>query len=358
MSAYRAVLLALLVVGSSLAVAAPSSATPEASADAADADAVGSTTAGEPAAQSDAGGEDESENGSAHASLGADISSFMQSSAAEMSGAVETGMWSASFNATENESERRVLVERRTGELRTELAELRDRKADLEAEREAGNLSGAAYKAQVGQLVGRINALQSAINATTPRARQANANVDAVTTLKTDARNLTGPGIASVARNTPGVGVPGPPDGVRGSAGESGPPEGAGESGPPGGAGESGPPEGAGESGPPEGAGDGGPPGEADTGTPEDVGNATGPSDAEALANASDDETDVPGAERGNGSPGAADGGNEATEDPAGEGAETDRPGEGGPSAGTATERVIDSRTTVPGLAPNTTEVE
>jgi hypothetical protein len=304
MSAHRAVLLALLVVGSSLAVAAPAGAAPEVSAGPSD-----SATAGAPAVQSDPGNE------SANASLGADISSFMQSSAAEMSGAVETGMWSASFNATENESKRRRLVERRTGELRADLADLRERKAELEAEREAGNLSAAAYKAQVGQLIGRINALRSAINATAPRARQANTDVDAVAMLETDVRNLAGPSIASVARNSSGVGVRGPPDGVPGNDG--GPPAGAGE----------------------DGAGDAGP--------PEDAGNGVDPGDDGALAaNAIENETDLPSAGSGDGGdvPGAS-GGNGAD-------------GEGGPPEGTATDGVTGNGTTEPGLAPDATVAE
>jgi len=323
MRAHRAVLLALLVVGSSLAVAAPAGAAPEVSAGPSD-----SATAGAPAVQSDPGNE------SANASLGADISSFMQSSAAEMSGAVETGMWSASFNATENESKRRQLVERRTGELRADLADLRERKAELETEREAGNLSAAAYKARVGRLIGRINALRSAIDATAPRARQANADVDAVAMLETDVRNLTGPAIASVARNSSGVGVRGPPDGVPGNDG-----------GPPAGPGEDGPADREGEPGPPE-----------------DVGNATTPGDGGPLANASDAETDVPGggnddAQDAPGGGGGADG-NGAGTGAVGEGAETERPGERDRTEATVPGGLTDNRTAESGPAPDTTAAE
>jgi len=327
MSAHRAVLLALLVVGSSLAVAAPAGAAPVASPD-----SIGSATAAAPGVQSDPG----NESGSSNASLGADISSFMQSSAAEISGAVETGMWTASFNATENESERRELVERRTGELRADLADLRERKAELEAEREAGNLSAAAYRAQIGQLIGRINALRSAINATAPRARQANADVDAVAMLETDVRNLTGPAIASVARNSSGVGVRGPPAGVPGNAGDGGPPAGAGEGGPS--------------------------DGEGDPGPPEDIGNATTPSDGGPLANATDAETDAPGAGNGNGpdAPGANNGanGNGVGGDASGEGAETEQPGDDTQTELTVPGGLADNRTTEPGPAPNTTAAE
>jgi len=198
MSAFRAVLLALLVVGTGVAVLATG-----ATAD----DAPGATaeaTLDATAAQ----------NGTANgSSLGADISSFMQSSAAEADGAVETGMWSAAYDATENRSVRVELIERRTGDLRAELGELRDRKQELADAREAGQLSDVAYRARVGRIVGQINALESALDATETRARQVNAGVENVTALRTEADELAGPEIAAVARNLSGVGASerGPP---------------------------------------------------------------------------------------------------------------------------------------------------
>ncbi|WP_135806332.1 hypothetical protein [Halorussus marinus] len=361
MSAYRAVLLAL-VVGSSLAIAAPATAAPDLSPDSPD--PVGSATADPPVAQSDDGNESESENQSASPSLGADISSFMQSSAAEMSGAVETGMWSASFNATDNETKRKRLVERRTGDLRAELADLRDRKAELESEREAGNLSGAAYKAQVGQLVGRINALQSTIDATAPRARQANADVDAIAGLETDARNLTGPAVAAVARNTSGVGVPGPPDDVGG-----GPPEDAGidDSG------------NANESAASARSGtDGASNGEGDPGPPEDGGPEAGPSEEKAVADPSDNRTDAAGPDNGadgeasgeEGADGKAAGGNgekgadgkaaggNGEKGADGKATTTDSPDETSQRARTSIPDGADDSTTETGSPPKTTAVE
>lgn len=264
MSAHRAVLLVLLVVGGSLAAAAPTSAMVDSTeqSDAVESgDAAATDTADAPAtdarfaaAQSnDSAAQNDSEN----SSLGGDISSFMQSSAAEIDGAVETGMWSAEFNATSDRSRQQRLVERRTDELRTELNDLQERREALVAERDAGNVSDAAYKARIGQLLGRINALKSAINATEPRARQVDTNVDALQMLESDAQNLTGPEIAAVARNTTGVGNGnGPPDGVgSGSDDAGGPPEDVGNA-----------------SGPLEDAGNGS---GADVGPPNDVGNGT-----------------------------------------------------------------------------------
>jgi hypothetical protein len=116
-------------------------------------------------------------------------------------------MWTAAFNSTDNQSARVRLVERQTADLRERLAELQERRQELLAERNATNVSEAAYKAKIGRLVGRINALQAAINATAVRAEAVGANVETVTSLRTDARNLTGPEISSVARNLSGVGL-------------------------------------------------------------------------------------------------------------------------------------------------------
>ena len=200
MSAYRAALLALFVVGGTLVTAVPSGAAPP------------HATVGEVTATDEAVGVGSRatavQNATANnSSLGADISSFMQSSVAEVDGVVETGMWTAAYNATDNRSVKVALVERQTEDLREQLAELRQRKAELVAERNASNVSDAAYKAKLGHLVGRVHALRTAINATASRAREVNANVAAVAELQTGADNLTGPEIAAVARNVTGVSV-------------------------------------------------------------------------------------------------------------------------------------------------------
>lgn len=208
MSAHRAVLLALFVVVGTLVV--PVTATSDYRADGTDArvetlnDSAGTGVAAAP-------------NGSNNTSLGLEISAFMQTSAAEVGGAVETGMWTAEFNETSNRSVRVRLVERRTRELRSELTDLQERKQELIAQRDSANVSDTAYQAKLSYLLGRIDALQTAINATAPRARAVNANVEAVAELRTKVRNLTGPEIAAIARNVTGV-----------SAGHAGPGNGTG----------------------------------------------------------------------------------------------------------------------------------
>lgn len=221
MSAYRAVLLVLCLVGAGLVAAVPAGATTDA---VGEADATASRPAVEPAAQSAAAANDSANN----SSLGADISSFMQASAAEADGTVDTGMWTAEFDATENESARAELVERRTDELRDRLNELQQRKEELTAEREAGNVSETAYKAKISNLVGRIESLRSAINATEPRAERVGADAEELDTLRSQTENLTGPEIAAVARNVSGVDAANVSAGPGGVGNGDGPPADAG----------------------------------------------------------------------------------------------------------------------------------
>lgn len=205
MSAYRAVLLALLVVGSVFAVTVPAGAVAGTDASPASSQLPASPQPSTPPVENVQ--TEQSENDSANASLGVDISSFMQSSAAEIGGAVESGMWTAEFNGTQNQSVQIRLVERRTQELRSELQTLQQQRDQLIAQHEAGEISETRYKAKISNLLGRINALQSAINTTAPRARQVGADVSQYQSMREQAKNLSGPEISAIARNTSGVGL-------------------------------------------------------------------------------------------------------------------------------------------------------
>ena len=237
MSLYRALLLALFVVGGAVTAGVAAGATIHDSGervadrlvghDGAESTGGGSPASGDPADVRTADVQDGATNNTTGgSSLGADISAFMQASASEVDGAVDNGMWTAAFNDTENRSKRVQLVESRTQKLRSTLAELRERKAELVAERAAGNVSETAYKAKLSGLVGRINALESSINVTSDRAEKVGANVEALGRLRAATANLTGPQLASVARNvtgvaaapvTPGNGRQGPPNGANGT---------------------------------------------------------------------------------------------------------------------------------------------
>ncbi|HKL28768.1 MAG TPA: hypothetical protein VJ898_05805 [Natrialbaceae archaeon] len=228
-------------------------------------------------------------------SMGAQISSFMGVSTAAANGSVENGMFSASFNATAVD-DRPTVVENRTDVLERRLERLQTRKAALIANRE--NMTRAAYVARMSAVVGQIESLQRAINQTTTFARATGADPSRLAHLKSEARNLTGPEVARLARNgTVGVGNPGrgPPNGTPGE----GPPNKTVE-GPPNGTPGEGPPNKTGE-GPPNGTpGEGTPNGTAGAGNGQGNGNGSGQGEGQDNDNGqgNDDRNQVESASR------------------------------------------------------------
>ena len=220
-------------------------------------------------------------------SMGAQISSFMGVSTAAANGSVENGMFSASFNATATD-DRPTVIENRTEALERRLDRLRTRKAALVANRE--NMTRAAYVARMSAVVGQIESLQRAINQTTTFARATGADPSRLAHLKSEARNLTGPEVARLARNgTVGVGTPGrgPPNGTPGE----GPPNGTPGEGPPNKT----------EEGPPNGTpGEEPPNGTAGEGNGQENGNGSGQGEGQGNGNekGNDDQNQIESASR------------------------------------------------------------
>lgn len=115
------------------------------------------------------------------------------------------------------------------------LAAIRERKAELTAARDNGSISEGEYRARMATLVAETSVVERLANRTATAAEGLPAealeargvNADAIRKLATDARNLTGPEVAAIARGIAGnqVGQPtGVPAGERGP-GERGPPE-------------------------------------------------------------------------------------------------------------------------------------
>lgn len=162
-------------------------------------------------------------------SLGAQLSSFMQTSSAEANGSVDTGMWSAKYNDTDSE-QRPEEIERRSRTLERRLERLENRMADLEAERENGS-TDAAYVARASRLAGEIESLKTAINETDDAATEAGVNDTRLDELRNRANNASGQEVARMARNLTVVraGQRGPPD----EAGAEGEGDRQGQAGPP-----------------------------------------------------------------------------------------------------------------------------
>jgi len=187
--------------------------------------------------------------------------------------------------------------------LQARLDELDAERAELEQAHENGTLSTGQYRARLAKLYAEQRALQRLTNQTEQVARDLpeqalqdqGVNASAIRTLKSRARNLTGPEVADIARGVAGknVGRPadaGPPDfanetrgppGNGDSPGEGGPPGQSGEEEAPGQSGEDGPPGQSGEEEAPGQSGEDDPPGQSnETDAPGRSDEQRGPDDA------------------------------------------------------------------------------
>lgn len=158
------------------------------------------------------------------ASVGAQLSSFMQTSATNATSEVEDGMFEAEYERADNKS---AVVENRTDRIERQIEQLRERKQAL-GERE-GELNEVAYTARMSRIVGEIESLERQINGTAAKAERVDA--DRFDRMRANVSELRGPKVQAVADAIPGRGPPtdrgpgerGPPDDRAG-----GPPEDAG----------------------------------------------------------------------------------------------------------------------------------
>lgn len=214
MSEARAVALSLLAILGVVALVAPAPVAAPAS------PSPGAGTGPHPAAAA------ETPTGN-NSTMGDQVSSFMQSTSGQADEEVEAGMWTAAY---ENASNRSRVVDRRAADVGARLTELeREKQRLIEAYRN-GTIERAEYRARMSRLVGRMAALNRSIDETERQARASGANVSAVQRLRTQARNLSGPEVAAIARSFAGgppADVPrGPPNGTQGPPnGSQGPPD-------------------------------------------------------------------------------------------------------------------------------------
>ena len=208
--------------------------------------------------------------------LGQEMTSFMQSSAADANSTVETELWEASVNSSEAPEKD---VTKRAGTLERRLERLQAESDRLEAQREAGNISEPLYTARASRVRAEIANLRDDIDRTNRTAERFGVNVDTLDELRSNASKLTGPEVSARARNITDA-PRGPPEGTPG--------------GPPGEQNNTGPPDDSGnETGPSDVTDPGnetGPPDDTDTGPPDETG--------------SDDESDELGPGNDTGPPG------------------------------------------------------
>lgn len=167
-------------------------------------------------------------NATADVPLGHSISSVMQAGSAQAAGAVENGMWAAAYANASNASEKRALVEARSGELNTTVAELQAERAALQERFQNGTINRTTYLAELSAIVGRLAALGEGIDEASERGAAVGANQTRLDELRTQARTLGGEEVSQLARNlSGGQGGPGSSgifaDGPPGKSGERGP---------------------------------------------------------------------------------------------------------------------------------------
>lgn len=195
-------------------------------------------TVGTATLQSGNGSDNASDAGASEASLGAQLSGFMQASSADADGSVDTSMWAAQYNDT-NGSAKQRLVKNRVTRLDGRLDRLEARMTALEAAHENGTLPEPAYVAQASHLTARIDALKTAINQTDAAAAQAGVEDSRLDRLRQNASELSGREVAEVARGLPVITPPGfterstggppvkvgPPDAIGSGGNVTGPPD-------------------------------------------------------------------------------------------------------------------------------------
>ncbi len=133
--------------------------------------------------------------------------------------------------AATNQSKAAVIAEN-VNDSRERIETLRDRLAELERARESGQISEGRYRAQTAQLTAEINSVErrlqqaneSASSVPEPVRESNGINASNIERLRTDARNLSGPETAEIARevagDNPGQGMGGP-GGAPGRSGEA-----------------------------------------------------------------------------------------------------------------------------------------
>lgn len=147
----------------------------------------------------------------ANASVGAEVSSFMQASTAEAEGEVDDGMFEAALNRTDDPEVRRQLVENRTQRLEQRQQRLEERRAEI---RGTGDVRDRALAVRVAVGADR---LEQSVNETEPVAASVGVDTERLTQLRTNARNLTGGEVSDLAR-----GLAGPPADRPGAGGPPG----------------------------------------------------------------------------------------------------------------------------------------
>ncbi|WP_050051527.1 hypothetical protein [Halostagnicola sp. A56] len=152
-------------------------------------------------------------------SPGTNVSTFMQSSAAETETAVDIGIFNASYENADDQA-RKSIVTQRAGTLE-------DRVAELEAERERlesneDEMNPVAYDARMTRLAVQISALEKSVSTVEQHATDIDADVPALEELHSSATSLRTPDVTEAADGLIGIDFSDPvPESVQDQVNES-----------------------------------------------------------------------------------------------------------------------------------------
>ncbi|AHG00774.1 hypothetical protein HALLA_07000 [Halostagnicola larsenii XH-48] len=131
-----------------------------------------------------------------------DLSTFIQSNAAETEAAVDIGLFNASYDSADTEL-RKSILSHRTDAIEDRTAELEAQKETLQANE--GEMSEAAYDARMTRLTIQINALEKSIETVEQRAVDTGFNTTGLEELRSNAAALGGPNVSAVAQGLAGI---------------------------------------------------------------------------------------------------------------------------------------------------------
>lgn len=153
-----------------------------------------------------------------NASMGANVSAFMQASTADAEGEVDDGMFNARFEDAPGER-RSELVRGRAANLEERLETLRAERAALL--NETDGTPTVAERAKAARLSAQIDALENAVNTTSTAADRAGVDLSRLDELRQGASTLKGQAVAELATGMAGKG-PWSDDGSPGRSGDAG----------------------------------------------------------------------------------------------------------------------------------------
>ncbi len=145
-------------------------------------------------------------------SFGEEISIAVAAQQNEVRNTVENEAFGIAFDRNPEEA-----VERRSEALRERLNRAEERRAELDERRERDEISERRYNANMAKLSVEGESVNRSADHVLRRAEERGVNVENITQLKENARDLTGPEVAEVAR-----GIAGPPEDRAGPPAEVG----------------------------------------------------------------------------------------------------------------------------------------